>query len=747
MTPRLGEARGLVALSLLLSLAFLACFGEGLWGQGFADATLWWQAGIGRHPWLPDLAWPQVDYSSLQLHQPGDAWLSRSWWAGEAPLWQTANGLGSPLAANAQAGVFHPLKALLRGEVAGPAVLLFWCSRWCVMAAGLCLLGRSLGWRWGTVGVVAWLGLTCGALATTFPLPSGHALMAMPWVMWLAHRWRQAPEARHAALWGGAVGGCAWLGHAESALLVAASGLLTALALGPPDRPLPLRAWASQVSVMVVMAILVSAPAWLPFLAQWPEQVSYLQDRKASVMGHALAHWSLAKGLVQSAASLLWPFAGSEPTMFNVHVGLPALLTLPLLGRTWARPATRLGGTLLAAYLLSLLSFAPTSPWSLPLSPNSFYAAPWASWGLLLCFGDALEALRQGASGRSLRWTGGLLAAVLSLACWVPVPPPEVRLDTRPWLAMEAGAAAALGLGAARLPGPALAAALAGCALIHTTAFFRLAYPTRPLGGLPLSTEPPLPAQARFTASPGLVPPNFALAHPGWRQLEFMDAWIPRRYEAYMQLLGAGPLGTKRCVHLPEAEARPWLDLAAVSHRLTPPGPFGQAFVAEARPSALALGRWVGPSEAMPPGLAAQSQRLLEDPQRWRDHLLVELPPGSPWRGWGQAHGEGQARCLLDQNQQQRWSVTANRPGWLVVAEGHAAGWEAWVDGQRAPLVPAYLAFRAVPLPAGDHLVEFRYELPGLRLGLLLALLGLVLGLVLRFTPLGGGPSSAPLPR
>jgi hypothetical protein len=66
-------------------------------------------------------------------------------------------------------------------------------------------------------------------------------------------------------------------------------------------------------------------------------------------------------------------------------------------------------------------------------------------------------------------------------------------------------------------------------------------------------------------------------------------------------------------------------------------------------------------------------------------------------------------------------AVTATAPGLLVVSEVYAAGWLASVDGAPAPILPTHHALRGIPLPAGEHTVELRYELPALRLGLLVS--------------------------
>jgi hypothetical protein len=46
----------------------------------------------------------------------------------------------------------------------------------------------------------------------------------------------------------------------------------------------------------------------------------------------------------------------------------------------------------------------------------------------------------------------------------------------------------------------------------------------------------------------------------------------------------------------------------------------------------------------------------------------------------------------------------------LVLRDQDFPGWQAYVDGVRAPLCRADYLFRAVPLAPGEHLVEFRYR-------------------------------------
>lgn len=121
------------------------------------------------------------------------------------------------------------------------------------------------------------------------------------------------------------------------------------------------------------------------------------------------------------------------------------------------------------------------------------------------------------------------------------------------------------------------------------------------------------------------------------------------------------------------------------------------------------------------------------------DHVLVEdpdrpLPPG--------AAVSGTARILHEEPERLDIATEAAMPSYLFVADTFDPGWSAKVDGRPVPIRPAFVAFRAVYLPAGAHRVVFRYEPAGFRVGLGLALGGLALGLALlvwapRRMPLG----------
>jgi hypothetical protein len=62
-------------------------------------------------------------------------------------------------------------------------------------------------------------------------------------------------------------------------------------------------------------------------------------------------------------------------------------------------------------------------------------------------------------------------------------------------------------------------------------------------------------------------------------------------------------------------------------------------------------------------------------------------------------------------------SVDTSSGGWLVLADTWYPGWHVVLDGEEASLYPANVAFRALWLPKGQHVVNFVYSPPSLKIG------------------------------
>src|SRR5262249_30406401 len=67
--------------------------------------------------------------------------------------------------------------------------------------------------------------------------------------------------------------------------------------------------------------------------------------------------------------------------------------------------------------------------------------------------------------------------------------------------------------------------------------------------------------------------------------------------------------------------------------------------------------------------------------------------------------------------------VNSNDDGVLVLADSYYPGWHAHVDGKKTKILRANHFFRGVSIPAGRHVVEFKYDPQSFRLGLFVSLL------------------------
>ncbi|MCS7208137.1 MAG: YfhO family protein [Fimbriimonadales bacterium] len=76
----------------------------------------------------------------------------------------------------------------------------------------------------------------------------------------------------------------------------------------------------------------------------------------------------------------------------------------------------------------------------------------------------------------------------------------------------------------------------------------------------------------------------------------------------------------------------------------------------------------------------------------------------------------------------------SQRAGWLLITDTWYPGWVATVNGKPAPLLQANGAFRAVPIPSGDAVVEMRFVPRNFQVGVLLTLFSVAVLLLLELT-------------
>jgi hypothetical protein len=144
---------------------------------------------------------------------------------------------------------------------------------------------------------------------------------------------------------------------------------------------------------------------------------------------------------------------------------------------------------------------------------------------------------------------------------------------------------------------------------------------------------------------------------------------------------------------------------------------------------------------------AASVSRVLSlDPLDHPDLRLRARVPAGPPRMWihvfelgapapRAAVVAGTVRAVRLAPAEQEYEVDAERGGDLIVRDGHARGWRAWVDGVAAPVRLAEGRHRAVAVAPGRHRVRFAYTPPGLRPGLAVTALSLAAAAALARKP------------
>jgi hypothetical protein len=138
-------------------------------------------------------------------------------------------------------------------------------------------------------------------------------------------------------------------------------------------------------------------------------------------------------------------------------------------------------------------------------------------------------------------------------------------------------------------------------------------------------------------------------------------------------------------------------------------------------PNALPRAWRASRGEAQPADPQAALARLVDPLFDIRTTVLLDpLPPEvATWS----APGEADAETRLERDEPEHVAIRTRgaNPAVLVLNDALYPGWEATLDGVATPQLRANTAFRAVLVPAGEHVVEMRYRARSFRRGLALA--------------------------
>jgi hypothetical protein len=209
------------------------------------------------------------------------------------------------------------------------------------------------------------------------------------------------------------------------------------------------------------------------------------------------------------------------------------------------------------------------------------------------------------------------------------------------------------------------------------------------------------------------------------------DALYPERYARLVALLGGGARFGFLYALTPETAGLDLLDAVGVRFVAASPGSTPPAGMQAVPTVADDLSVFANP-EAYPHaftpaavtfvGSEDEAAAVLDGSARLRDVSVVERPTDA----MRAATGSSTATVTELDWDRERLRVTSTGASVLVVASQYFPGWQATIDGRPTPIRPANLAMRAVAVPDGTHVLEFRYRPGSFRLGLVLALAGLL---------------------
>lgn len=164
------------------------------------------------------------------------------------------------------------------------------------------------------------------------------------------------------------------------------------------------------------------------------------------------------------------------------------------------------------------------------------------------------------------------------------------------------------------------------------------------------------------------------------------------------------------------------LDFLAVSHITAP----GKTLDWDKRPTALP---WVTAGQVphlLPPGTLLE--RMASPAFNPRQEVLFTLPGAAPV-----ATASTNIKVLSSRISAHEWfvEVNAEKEALVVFSQAFHPNWKATIDNTPAQLLPANIAFQALAVPAGRHLIRLYYSDSAFRLGAVISTTTLLLTLIL----------------
>jgi hypothetical protein len=677
-----------------------------------AVAAFWLRTATTDYAPSLEAARPSPVYDYFSYYRPNAEYAFGRLRAGDLPLWNPLQQLGGPFLATLQTGVLYPPNALHLALPAQPAFAWLAAAHLVLAALAAGALARACGA--GAVGAAAAGALYGGSLqlwGAVWTPPTLYAAAWMPAVLAAIVALAERPTPRRAAAFAALLALQLLVGWPYTVAMTAVVGAIVGGAV------LGARAWRERAlpagSLLALAAgalggVLLAAPQLLPALE--------LMGRSARALG------TLDEGTAGLGGAMHEPgpfFArllatGASDGVPGLAAPLLALAAIALAGPGRGRTAALLGA--------GGLALAASFPRHLPVY-------------------DALQALPVLGDFRfPFRWR---LVATLALAVAAGVGTTRLAALAGRHFGARARVPAALALA-----GLALAIEAVPIARLQSGTLF--AFPRRPArpvqelaGHLEVVGRPEHSAARSLWLAFGLD--KFG-QRKGIRVLQDLEPLSLGTTSRMMQFFARGEAGAARAgvvapvlgapyfgsVPLPADPGRiGLLDLAAVRFVAMPEAPEWArerwdpvAGVVEPllfeNPHALPRAWRALRAEPEPDDPQAALERLVAPDFDLRTTVLLAPMPADAPAGQG---GDPSAETAIEVDDAERVVVRTRgaTPALLVLADAWFPGWEASLDGAAVPVLRADTALRAVAVPAGEHVVEWRYRPRAFRLGLALS--------------------------
>jgi hypothetical protein len=115
------------------------------------------------------------------------------------------------------------------------------------------------------------------------------------------------------------------------------------------------------------------------------------------------------------------------------------------------------------------------------------------------------------------------------------------------------------------------------------------------------------------------------------------------------------------------------------------------------------------PTAVSEPDAARRVEMLAAGDLDLRRTVVLDRPPPAG-TAVGPPDASGDVRIESDRAERVQLRVRADAPGFVVLTDQDYPGWTVTVNGERAPVLAANHAFRAVPVPAGESTVVWTYR-------------------------------------